>query len=252
MNITGDNTELLPIVIQGHTFNAGIDGRWSLNEIHQTLGLVESKRPSEWNNAVSAELLASGNFRKVDKVGSFADELGTVAYAMWVSTDFYLMVAHAFVTVRNDAILSARMALIAAAESDIRLAKVMPKADLIDTRLTGVGITWSQACRLASVSQPQLAKAYLVSDGRFISKDHPTEYRKIIRPHLKGFTLGLFKPCSTEYGNADGFRVTAKGLLWLESKSKEINEACRLRNTERAKEARAHKAKVKKGGHRHV
>jgi len=66
MNIAGVNTELLPIVIQGHTFNAGIDGRWSLNEIHKTLGLVESKRPSEWNNAVSAELTG---FRKFPEGG---------------------------------------------------------------------------------------------------------------------------------------------------------------------------------------
>jgi len=248
MNISDNETELLPIVIQGHTFYSGKDGLWSLNEIHQTLKLSESKRPSEWNNAVSSELVASGNFRKVAKVGSFADELGTIAYAMWVSTEFYLMVAHAFVKVRNDSILSARMALIAAATSDTRLAKVAPKADLIDTRLTGIGITWSQACRLAGVSQPQLAKTYLVSIKRFTSTDHPTAHRKIVRPKPEGFSLGFFKACSTAHGNADGFRVTAKGLVWLESKAKEINEACRQRNADEAKKARLLKTQAKKRG----
>ncbi|TBN49845.1 hypothetical protein [Pseudomonas sp. BGI-2] len=248
MNISDNETELLPIAIQGHTFYSGKNGLWSLNEIHQTLKLSEAKRPSEWNNAVSSELVASGNFRKVSKVGSFADELGTIAYAMWVSTEFYLMVAHAFVKVRNDSILRTRMALIAAATSDNRLATVAPKAELIDTRLTGIGITWSQACRLAGVSQPQLAKTYLVSIKRFTSMDHPTEHRKILRPKPEGFSLGFFKACSTAHGNADGFRVTAKGLVWLEEKAKEINEACRQRNADVAKKARLLKAQAKKRG----
>lgn len=89
--------ELLPIVIEGHTFKPNTDGLWSLTEIHQTLNLPESKRPGQWDNEVSNRLLSCGNFHKVDKVGSFADELGTIAYAMWVSTDFFLMVARAFV-----------------------------------------------------------------------------------------------------------------------------------------------------------
>ncbi|WP_324833520.1 hypothetical protein [Pseudomonas saxonica] len=144
---------------------------------------------------------------------------------MWVSTEFYRMVIHAFVTMRNDSILSARMALLAAAEADTKLAKAVPKADLIDTRLTGLGITWSQACKLAGVTKPQLAKQYLVYIERFISKDHPTEYRKILKPSPTGFSLGYFKSCSLSFGNEDGYRVTAKGLAWLQGKAQEINTA---------------------------
>lgn len=67
--LTNNQTDLLPIVIEGQIFKPNAEGLWSLNEIHKTLNLSEAKRPSEWSNAVSAELFASGNFRKVDKVG---------------------------------------------------------------------------------------------------------------------------------------------------------------------------------------
>lgn len=223
--LTNTQTELLPIVIEGHTFKPNAEGQWDHNEIHRGLGLPESKRPSEWRNAIAAELRTSGDLRSFDGSGTFGTEAGTIAYAMWVSTEFYRMVIHAFVTMRNDSILSARMALLAAAEADTKLAKAVPKADLIDTRLTGLGITWSQTCKLAGVTKPQLAKQYLVYIERFISKDHPTEYRKILKPSPTGFSLGYFKSCSLSFGNEDGYRVTAKGLAWLQGKAQEINTA---------------------------
>ena len=69
--LTNNQTDLLPIVIEGQIFKPNAEGLWSLNEIHKTLNLSEAKRPSEWSNAVSAELLASGNFRKVDQGRNF-------------------------------------------------------------------------------------------------------------------------------------------------------------------------------------
>ena len=128
--LTNNQTDLLPIVIEGQIFKPNAEGLWSLNEIHKTLNLSEAKRPSEWSNAVSAELLASGNFRKVDKVGSFADELGAIAYAMWVSTDFYLMVAGAFLAMRNSAVRELR-------QKDALLDANMPKATTLDPRPEG-------------------------------------------------------------------------------------------------------------------
>ena len=240
MNMNTTTNTLLPIVIEGHTFKPNAEGLWDHNEIHKSLGLPESKAPSEWRNEVQSELSNSGNLRsKAGRYGgTMGTEAGTIAYAMWVSTDFYLMVVRAFVTMRNDAILSARMALLAAAEADTKLAKVVPKADLIDTRLTGLGITWSQACKLAGVTKPQLAKQYLVHTKRFISKDHPTEYRKILKPSPQGFAQGLFKSCSISFGNEDGYRVTAKGLAWLQGKAQEINTAIAERARKLAAERR--------------
>ena len=236
--LTNNQTDLLPIVIDGHTFTANQDRMWNLNEAHRELGLPDTKAPSQWRNAVADELRASANLQIIDKVGTLATEAGTIAYARWVSTDFYLMVVHAFVTMRNDSILSARMALLAAAEADTKLAKAIPKADLIDTRLTGLGITWGQACKLANIAKPQLAKQYLVSTGRFVSRDHPTEYKKIIKPATRAFDWGFFKYCSVSYGNDDGYRVTAKGLAWLQEKAQEINAAIAERARKQAAERR--------------
>lgn len=78
-------TELLPVVINGQIFSANQDRMWNLNEIQKGLGLPDSKSPSKWDNEISRALEASRNFVKVDKVGSFADELGTIAYAMPLS-----------------------------------------------------------------------------------------------------------------------------------------------------------------------
>ncbi len=228
----------LPIVIEDHAFESNAEGLWSLNAIHRELCLPESKSPSEWRNAVAEELRASGNLRSLGGSGTWATEPGAIAYAMWVSTHFYLMVTHAFVTMRNDSILSARMALLAAAKADTILAKAIPKADLIDTRLTGLGITWGQACKLAGISKPQLAKQYLVRINRFVAKNHPSLDKKVLKPIPKGFSDGYFKPCSTNYGNDDGFRVTAKGLAWLQIKAQEINAATAERDRRKAAERR--------------
>jgi hypothetical protein len=124
------------------------------------------------------------------------------------------------------------------AESDTKLAQAVPKADLIDTRLTGIGITWGQACKLANIAKPQLAKSYLVHIKRFVSKDHPTEYKKILKPSPQGFAWGFFKSCSVSYGNDDGYRVTAKGLAWLQGKAQEINAAIAERARKQAAERR--------------
>ena len=240
MNI--EESRHLPIVIEGRAFEPNVDGLWSLNAIHRELCLPESKSPSEWRNAVAEELRTSGNLRSLDGSGTWANEPGAIAYAMWVSTHFYLMVTHAFVAMRNDSILSARVALLAAAKADTMLTKAIPKADLIDTRLTGLGITWGQACKLSGISKPQLAKQYLVHINLFVAKDHPTQYKKVLKPIPKGFSEGYFKPCSMKYGNDDGFRVTAKGLAWLQVQAQKINAAIAERISRQAAEARRKKA----------
>lgn len=225
MNINEQKTELLPIVIEGQPFKSNAEGLWSLNEIHQTLGLPESKRPGQWNNEVSDRLLACGNFHKVDKVGSFADELATIAYAMWVSTDFYLTVAGAFVTMRNDAILSARMSSLALTEADKLLADNMPKATTLMLKAKGHGISWTDACRAAKIKNAGLAKEFFLSIGRFTkSKPGSVETLKTPRPIKRAFDLGYFKRDEGIFGNADGWRVTDKGVVWLEGRANTINE----------------------------
>ncbi|MGY2273161.1 Rha family transcriptional regulator [Pseudomonas azotoformans] len=244
--LTTNQTELLPIVIEGQTFKPNEDGMWSLNAIHQTLALDPAKIASKWNNEIRTALDQSRNFvieRGGANPGTWATEAGTIAYAMWVSPDFYLMVIHAFVAMRNDSILRARMALLAAADAESRLATAVPKVDLVDRRLLGIGVPWNEACRMAGVTKPQLAKRYLVQTKAFVCLEHPTEYRQILKPKASGFEGGWFKYCSTQHGNDDGFRVTAKGLSWLQGKAMEINTAIADRARKKASDARAKRPK---------
>lgn len=220
-----DQIELLPIAIDGQAFKPNPDGLWNLNEIAKALGVTE---PGQWRTSIRRALDQNANLHLAHggaNPGTWATEAGTIAYAMWVSPDFYLMVVHAFVAMRNDSIIRTRLALLAAAESDAKLAQAVPKAELVDRRLAANGIPWGEACRMAGVTKPQLAKQYLVYSGRFVCVEHPSEYRKILKPAPRGFAGGFFKACSLSYGNEDGFRVTASGLAWLQSKAQEINVA---------------------------
>ncbi|NWE90790.1 hypothetical protein HX893_21930 [Pseudomonas reactans] len=215
--LTNNQTDLLPIVIEGQIFKPNAEGLWSLNEIHKTLNLSEAKRPSEWSNAVSAELFASGNFRKVDKVGSFADELGAIAYAMWVSTDFYLMVAGAFLAMRNSAVRELR-------QKDALLDANMPKATTLDMKARGAGLTWTEACRVAGVQQPRLALAELVKMKWFVYPvDSFGSPEGSPRPPKRAFAVGAFVKVSTDFGNKEGWRVKPRGLDWLNKHAEEVN-----------------------------
>lgn len=76
-------------------------GEFNLNDIWNQCKLPETKRPSEWRTDVKKALEASANLRKVDKIGTYATEQGVYAYAMWVSTEFYLIVVEAFTALVN-------------------------------------------------------------------------------------------------------------------------------------------------------
>ncbi|WP_333909737.1 hypothetical protein, partial [Pseudomonas extremaustralis] len=206
-----------PAIREEPIFKPNAEGLWSLNEIHKTLNLSEAKRPSEWSNAVSAELFASGNFRKVDKVGSFADELGAIAYAMWVSTDFYLMVAGAFLAMRNSAVRELR-------QKDALLDANMPKATTLDLKARGAGLAWTEACRVAGVQQPRLALAELVKMKWFVYPvDSFGSPEGSPRPKKQGFAVGAFVKVSTDFGNKEGWRVKPRGLDWLNKHAEEVN-----------------------------
>jgi hypothetical protein len=239
MNMVNNIDTLLPIAIEGHTFKPNAEGLWSLNEIHQNLSLPESKRPGQWDNEVSNRLLSCGNFHKVDKVGSFADELGTIAYAMWVSTDFYLMVARAFVAVRNSAVSELRY-------KDALLDANMPKASTLDMKARGAGLTWTEACRVAGIQQPRLALDALVSMRAFVYPvDNFGTREGSPRPHKSGFEKGAFVKVSSDFGNREGWRVKPRGLDWLRGKTEEINLKVAEEKARKDKAQRDAKARLK-------
>ncbi len=229
----------IPVAIMGKTFAANEDRMWSLNEIHKGLGLPDSKAPSEWRNAVSVELRTSGNLRSLDGSGTFADELGTIAYAMWVSTEFYLMVAGAFVAMRNNAVSELR-------HKDALLDANMPKASTLDMKARGAGLTWTEACRVAGIQQPRLALDALVSMRAFVYPvDNFGSREGSPRPHKSGFEKSAFVRASSEFGNREGWRVKPRGLDWLRSKAEEINLKVAEEKARKDKAKRASKARLK-------
>lgn len=233
MNMT--NTPI-PVSLMGQTFSANEDRMWNLNEIQKGLDLPDSKSPSKWDNEISRALEASRNFVKVDKVGSFADELGTIAYAMWVSPEFYLMVASAFVAMRNNAV------------GELRSAKTlldanMPKASTLDMKARGAGLTWTEACRVAGIQQSRLALEALVSMKAFVyPMDNFGTREGSPRPHKSGFEKGAFAKVSSDFGNREGWRVKPRGLDWLRAKAEEIN--LKVAETKAAKDKAKRSAKA--------
>ncbi len=226
MNISEQKAELPPIVIEGQPFKPNAEGLWSLTEVNKTLPDL-TKPPAQWRGrerdyferCADLHIVHGGNG------GTWATERATIAYAMACSLDFYVMVVDAFVTMRNDAILSARMSSLALAETDKLLADNMPKATALMLKAKGHGISWTDACRAAKIKNAGLAKEFFLSIGRFTtSKPGSMETLKTPRPIKHAFDLGYFKRDEGIFGNADGWRVTDKGVVWLESRANAINE----------------------------
>lgn len=157
------------------------------------------------------------NLRSLDGSGTVATEPGAIAYAMWVSTNFYLMVVDAFVAMRNHAIGESR-------RKDALLDANMPKASALDMKARGAGLTWTEACRVAGIQQPRLAQDALVVTGAFVYPlDNFGSRVGSPRPRKQGFEVGAFVTTSSDFGNREGWRVKTRGLDWLRSKAEEIN-----------------------------
>ena len=226
---TNNQTDLLPIVIEGQTFKPNEDGMWNLNEIAKTLNVRE---PGQWRNAVQAALIKDANLHVSHGNGTLATEEGAIAYAMWVSTDFYLMVIRAFIAMRNSAVRELR-------HKDALLDANMPKATTLDMKARGAGLTWTEACRVAGIQQPRLALEFLAKGTMFVHVCDDFVCRTgQIRPKQQGFSSGAFVAISSDFGNREGWRVKPRGLDWLRANTETINVG--------VAEAKAAQAKAKK------
>jgi len=236
MNINEQKTELLPIVIEGQTFKPNAEGLWSLTEVNKTLPDL-TKPPAQWRGRERDyfERCADLHIVHGDNGGTWATERATIAYAMACSLDFYVMVVDAFVTMRNDAILSARMSSLALAETGKLLADNMPKATALMLKAKGHGISWSDACRAARVDRPLLAKRYLLAKGKFQSVFDHDKGDYVLQPVARAFSLGFFKRHVGVFGNADGWKVSDKGVVWLQGQAQAINEAVKARQATQKK-----------------
>ncbi len=236
MNINEQKTELLAIVIEGQTFKPNAEGLWSLTEVNKTLPDL-TKPPAQWRGRERDyfERCADLHIVHGDNGGTWATERATIAYAMACSLDFYVMVVDAFVTMRNDAILSARMSSLALAETGKLLADNMPKATALMLKAKAHGISWSDACRAAQVDRPLLAKRYLLAQGKFQSVFDHDKGDYVLQPVARAFSLGFFKRHVGVFGNADGWKVSDKGVVWLQGRAQAINEAIKARQATQKK-----------------
>ena len=226
---TIDQTDLVPFVVEGQTFRPNEDGVWNLNEIAKTLNVGE---PGQWRNAVQAALIKDANLHVSHGNGTLATEEGAIAYAMWVSTDFYLMVIRAFIAMRNSAVRELR-------HKDALLDANMPKATTLDMKARGAGLTWTEACRVAGIQQPRLALEFLAKGTMFVHVcDDFGSRTGQIRPKQQGFSSGAFVAISSDFGNREGWRVKPRGLDWLRANTETINVG--------VAEAKAAQAKAKK------
>ena len=226
---TNNQTDLQSIVIEGQTFKPNEDGMWNLNEIAKTLNVRE---PGQWRNAVQAALIKDANLHVSHGNGTLATEEGAIAYAMWVSTDFYLMVIRAFIAMRNSAVRELR-------HKDALLDANMPKATTLDMKARGAGLTWTEACRVAGIQQPRLALEFLAKGTMFVHVcDDFGSRTGQIRPKQQGFSSGAFVAISSDFGNREGWRLKPRGLDWLRANTETINVG--------VAEAKAAQAKAKK------
>ncbi|MBD8193015.1 hypothetical protein IFR35_16430 [Pseudomonas fluorescens] len=235
--LTTNNTDLLPIVIEGQTFKPNAEGLWSLTEINRALpGLT--KPPAQWRGRDRDYFDHCANLHSENggsDRGTYATERATIAYAMSCSLDFYVMVIDAFVAMRNSALRELR-------HKDALLDANMPKASTLDLKARGAGLTWTEACRVAGIQQPRLAMDVLVAMKSFVYPvDSFGSRTGSPRPKKQGFEVKAFVKVSSDFGNREGWRVKPRGLDWLQGKAQEINIAVAVADANRRK-AQAKKA----------
>ncbi|WP_312776980.1 hypothetical protein [Pseudescherichia sp.] len=232
------NIEALPIVIENHSFVCNDQRMWNLNEIHRVLNLPDNKAPSQWRDAISRAMESSANLQKVDKVGSLATEAGTIAYAMWVSTSFYLMVINAFIFMRNDVILRERVAVLQADEANAALSVATPKANIFDGRLArGGSVPWTWACKTLGLAPFKLRDG-LKRSSKFILpalSDQRNPY-----PPKAAFDSGHFV-WKTDANDGKQWQVTAHGYAWMQENASKWREAIARDDRQKAVAKRAAK-----------
>lgn len=192
------NNKIFDITIMGVNFKSNEDGMLDLNDIWRGCGLENSKRPSQWRNAIKENLNRYGNLHSVngDKGYTVGDEIGTTAYAMWVSVDFYRNVVEAFVALRQGNIVEAAKIADSTQLESKAFSKWMGYSDT----------TLQQSLGMLGINRPNLFQS-IVKNGKQLDKF---------------LELGVLK--YRNYGNKGShLRVTKVGKQYLLDNKDNIN-----------------------------
>ncbi|MGQ5764418.1 hypothetical protein ACUNI9_15865 [Serratia sp. IR-2025] len=252
MNTSIINKELpaLPIVIDGKEFHSGEDRMWSLNEIHRELGLPDNKRPAQWRDDVRTVLEQDANLHFGHggvKPGVWATEEGTIAYAMWVSTEFYLKVVRAYVLMRNDLVARNRILL----KDNVEMA---PVADTFNADLKPDSYGWplTKALKVAGITNTGQVIKMLKGLQGFRNPFYIVTPRKVreladhgkldAKPNQAAAKAGLIKVIPNPYNEETlGVKVLEKGMEWLKDNKDGIKYATQNFLAEERKKASASK-----------
>lgn len=209
------------IKIEGKVFESDEEGLLNLNDIWKGCGLTESKRPSEWRNKVSEGLRQSGNLRSARKSTGYnehwvttGDERATVAYAMWISLDFYLSVMDAFIELRNGNL-----------EKAVLLAggTMSPEDEHLLIKFSSMkGLCFTKSCWYANIKHPNKLLNFLKINP-YWKYFKENSYGKLYATE-SGIKEGLVYNC---YGDWDSskvvMRLTQKGREMLRKNSAYFN-----------------------------
>ncbi|MGE5949204.1 KilA-N domain-containing protein [Klebsiella pneumoniae] len=235
INESGDITSVvLPVVVNGYSWECNQDRMWNLNELHKALDLPANKEPGQWRSSIKERLIKDANLHVLaGRIGgTWATEEAAIAYAMWVSDDFYLTVIRAFIALRNNSVVKAS-----------NLAKQNAKMEPISTaefaKLDSFGWSLTDTMKKAQVTNPKLVMKVLKSGkfhNPFFCKGPLRDLSDSgIRANVKGKQSGYWKaPEGDGRYNRDGVKALRKGFEWfVENRSELARQVAMLPKTAR-------------------
>lgn len=215
------NKKQFTIKIFGKVFESDEDGFLNLNDIWNGCNLPDTRRPSQWRSKVKDELLRCANLHIVKNQQlnlnadyTIGDERATVAYAMWVSFEFYCEVLDSFIALRNGNI----------EEAVLLAAGTMSKEDehLLIKFAAMKGLCFTKSCWYANIKHPNKLLTYLKKNPNwkyFSENEHGRLYAT-----KDGIDKGYTYNC---YGDWDSSKVvmrfTQKGRTLLRKYNTHFN-----------------------------
>ncbi|MFJ5356335.1 KilA-N domain-containing protein [Pectobacterium sp. CHL-2024] len=236
---------VLPVIVDGYHWTCNQDRMWNLNELHKELRLSDEKKPYRWDNQVRTVLDQARNFVVAhggSTPGTWATEEAAIAYAMWVSPDFYLKVIGAFIALRNDKVSEAK----ALAQESKELKGLKPIArhwlEKLDNPKQGQTLTEclknldfrlgtkqvSAKALNAELKSGRIANPFYsrkvdgrgqpvfdISSGGWVTSFNP-----------KGLESGYYRLQDNHYNGQEGLKVLTKGYEWLRSNKVDLLRLC--------------------------
>ncbi|WKS82672.1 KilA-N domain-containing protein [Edwardsiella tarda] len=221
---TVPNISALPIVVNGQEFYCDGDRMWNLTDMHKALGLPNSKSPYNWRTVVSKHLAKAANLRVLGgrNGGTWATEEAAIAYAMWVSVEFYLTVVRAFIAIRNDNITKAKQ-LAGVIE------EIQPISDTWLFNLKAYGRSLTDCLRVLQFNRTRKVLAEF-KKYRSIRNPFYIPHEYYPERNMKGCHNGYWRePRGDGRYNDDGLLVTPVGFEWLKENQKAIQDLANRR-----------------------